>query len=655
MHDPSRDPRLEFRDGAPVSTRFDDVYFSRAGGLAESAHVFLDGCDLPDGWDRPGGLPFTIGETGFGTGLNFLAAWEVWRARRPAGGVLHYVAVEGYPIPRPLMREALSAFPRLAPLAARLVERYPDTPSGLHRIWFEPDRVCLTLSIGEAAAALAAVEARVDAWFLDGFAPARNPDMWRGEVLREVARLSVTGTRIASFTAAGSVRRGLAAVGFEIWKRPGFGHKRDCIAGRFAGASGANTTVSAGQPPWFAAPPPVAARHVAVVGGGVGGAATVRALGRRGVAVTWLDRHGRAAAEASGNPVGLMMARPVLDAGGSGSVSPAAFRHAVEEAAGLGVAFGGDGVLELAPDPASEARFAALEEAGLLSPVGAVTVDAETAASIAGVRLGRPGLWHRSGGWVNPGDWTAALAGAVRPMRAVVGRIAADGSGWTLLDACGGVLVTADAVVVASAMTAPRLLDRAFLPLQAVRGQLTRLATTAASRRIRACLAFGGYLSPAISGSHVAGATYGFDDTAAGVWPVPVRSEDHARVLNGFPDAVSTLFGTAPSLLGGRAAVRAVTPDRQPAAGPLCDAAALAMDFAHLRKDARDESGSSPPYSPGLFALTGLGSRGLVTAPLMAELAVSQMLGEPWPVARSVAAAVHPNRFAIRALKRRRL
>lgn len=647
---PDRDPGLVIRDGVPVSTRFDDLYFSREDGLAETAHVFLDGCGLPQAWQRAGRI-FTIGETGFGTGLNFLATWDAWRSSRAQDQVLHYLAVEGYPISRELLAQVLAPFGRVAPLARRFLARFPDPVSGIHRIWFPEDRLCLTLAIGDVGAILPTLSARVDAWFLDGFAPAKNPAMWSAAVFHEIARLSAPSARVASFTAAGAVRRGLAEVGFAIAKRPGFGAKRDCIAGHFAA-----TDRTVAEHPWFAPPTALSPGRVAVIGAGVAGAALVGGLAARGIEALWADQHGRVAAEASGNPLGVMMARPSLGDGGGGQVSAVTFRHARALADQLGVPVGGNGVVELALDDAAFARFRALDAAGTLDGLAISLVEAEGAGRAAGVRLDRPALWHRTGGWIDPRAWVAALAGGRRPDQArPILHVEKDGHIWLLRDTTGAVSGIADAVIVAAgAMTGPLLPDAA-LPIAAVRGQVSRIAETAASRRLASCLAFGSYLSPTIQGAHVAGATYdhaGFDPTQ---WPVAVRPEGHDRTISTLPPAVARLFDGAPTTLGGRAALRAITPDRQPIAGPIADAAALAAAYQTLRNDARSLAGGPHETRPGLFVLGGLGSRGLVSAPLMAELVISQMLGEPWPVSRDIADAVHPNRFAIRDLKRRRI
>jgi len=609
-----RDPGLVIRDGVPVSTRFDDVYFSREGGLAETAHVFLAGAGLPDAW--AGRRCFTIAETGFGTGLNFLATWELWRRTRPAGGVLHYLAVEGYPIRRGTLAGILAPFRQVGDLATRLVARYPLPLPGLHRVWFPEDGVCLTLAVGEAAAVLPQVDAAVDAWFLDGFAPARNPSMWEPSVLDEVARLAAPGCRLATFTAAGAVRRGLEERGFAMQRRPGFGRKRECLAGSYRGS-----WAEAARPPG----------RVAVVGAGIAGAALAGALVRRGAEVAWIERRPEMAAEASGNPVGVLMPRPTLDGGPTGRLSAAAFRHVLAECADRGIPVGGDGVLELAGDPAVVARHARLDEAGMLDPVDGRIVDPAEASRIAGVALDRPAIWYRRAGHVAPPALVRALAGMaeLRPGIEVTG-LERVGAVWRLIGVDGAVVDEAETVIVAGGAASRALAPFGELPLRAVRGQLSELPETALSRRLRAVLTFGGYLTPAIGGRHITGATYereGFDPAD---WPQPVAADGHERIRSAMPPLIGAWFeATVP--IGGRAAIRATTPDRLPIAGELPDAGGAGT---------------------GVHALTGLGSRGLVTAPLLAELLVSRILGEPLPVERDLAAAVRPARFRERLARR---
>lgn len=213
---PEDEPSLEWREGGvPVSTRFDDPYFSLAGGLAETRHVFLDGNDLPARL-RPG---FHIAELGFGTGLNCLAL----AALSPVP--VRMTSFEAYPMSVAQMERAHAAFTELAPLAEALRQGW-----GQARI--AVGRVDLTLVIGDVGQTLPAWRDKADAWFLDGFSPARNPAMWSDDVMAEVGRHTAPDGSFATYTAAGHVRRALGAAGFEVQRRPGFGRKRHMSTGR---------------------------------------------------------------------------------------------------------------------------------------------------------------------------------------------------------------------------------------------------------------------------------------------------------------------------------------------------------------------------------------------------------------------------------------
>lgn len=209
-------PELEWRGGGvPVSVRFDDPYFSLENGLAETRHVFLDGNDLPARF-RDG---FSIAELGFGTGLNFLTTWAAWRAAGIAGA-FHFTSFEAFPMARTDIEAALSAFPDLAPLAGALV----DALGADGRATF--DDATLHVVSGDARDTLPGWDGKADAWFLDGFSPAKNPEMWGADLMAEVARHTAAHGTAATYTAAGFVRRGLEAAGFSALRAPGFGRKR---------------------------------------------------------------------------------------------------------------------------------------------------------------------------------------------------------------------------------------------------------------------------------------------------------------------------------------------------------------------------------------------------------------------------------------------
>jgi tRNA 5-methylaminomethyl-2-thiouridine biosynthesis bifunctional protein len=214
-----------WREGEPPrSRRYGDLYFSRDDGLAEAREVFLAGCGLPDAWARR--RIFTVAELGFGTGLNIAALLDLWSREGPPNGHLTIFSVEADPLEAEDAARALRAWPELSSVAAALIARWPVGAPGFHRLDLPAWRARLDLAVMEAGDALRAWTGAADAWFLDGFAPALNPRMWRPEVLNLVAARSASGARAATYTVAGQVRRDLAAAGFAVERKPGFGAKR---------------------------------------------------------------------------------------------------------------------------------------------------------------------------------------------------------------------------------------------------------------------------------------------------------------------------------------------------------------------------------------------------------------------------------------------
>ncbi len=220
--------------GAPRSKEFDDVYFSAADGLAETRFVFLEKNNLPEAFS--GQERFTIFETGFGTGLNFLAAWTLFQEHREGEQSLHFISVEKYPLSGQEIEKYLQPFADEFPEhLQKLIECYPERLSqGRHEIELG-EAVHLSLIIGDVNEVMMEVADQVDCWFLDGFKPSSNPEMWSEALFSNMARLSKTGASFATFTAAGFVKRGLRAAGFEVQKVRGFGTKRDMLIGQFSG------------------------------------------------------------------------------------------------------------------------------------------------------------------------------------------------------------------------------------------------------------------------------------------------------------------------------------------------------------------------------------------------------------------------------------
>jgi tRNA 5-methylaminomethyl-2-thiouridine biosynthesis bifunctional protein len=587
-----RSPRLIWtEDGSPRSGRFGDVYFSQQDGLAEARAVFLAGCGLPAAWAGRG--RFCVAELGFGTGLNIAALLDLWRREGPVDGRLSLFSVERFPLRRDEAARALGAWPELAEAARALLDAWPEPTPGFHRLDLPGFNATLDLAVGDVGWALSQWTGRADAWFLDGFAPSTNPDMWSEAVLDGIVARSAPGARVATFTVAGAVRRGLAERGFSVDKRPGHGRKRERLEARLP-----DTTVASHRTP-----------SVAVIGAGIAGAALARAFAVLGVRATFVEAE-RAGAGASGFPSSLVT--PRLDAG-DGDIA-ALYAQALSRAATLYAATPGaviaTGVLQLEQAPRDAARFVKVAA----QPVWADGAMAVFDAAACAARLGEPvecgGLWMRDAMAIRPASVLEAWLGESDRIMATVGCIEAVGGGWRLLDEAGAVILEAEIVVVAAGWGAAGLVPG--LALAPVRGQANWIEGIETG-----AVAWGGYAAPTGSGllfgaTHERGETDGGPSDEAG-------ARNLATVAARLPRLAARIAAAGPAQA--RTAVRATTPDRLPLAGAV-------------------------PGAEGLFVLGGLGSRGFCAAPLLAEHVAALATGAPSPLPADLAARVDPLRNA---------
>jgi tRNA 5-methylaminomethyl-2-thiouridine biosynthesis bifunctional protein len=645
----------------PFSARFGDVYRSREGALAESRAVFLEGCGLPNAWADA--HLFTVGETGFGTGLNFLATYDLWRRTKHGLGHdharLHYIAVEGFPISHQDMKECVARWPELRHVGQALARAYLHPQPGFQRFFFENNRVVLTLLCGEALPMLSALDAHVDAWFLDGFSPDKNPDMWRPEVLGEIARLSKPGTRLATYTVAGEVRRQLSSFGFDVVKAPGFGAKNEMLRATFREQAGREHPAHQGHlPPWFAAPPVSTTHngHAVIVGAGLAGTNVANALHKRGWRTTIVDRRSTIADEASGNSVGVLMPRLTAAENLDGRFYARAWRMCLdqlEELAETGLNISRDrcGVLQLATE-GDDTRLKAIAALGALPEPLLFHVSAAEASDIAGTQLPYSALYFPQGGWLNPKLLCTALArNSTFIGNTTVSHIEHHHGLWNVHSVTGELITSADAVVFANAMHAAQVPQLSWLPLSGRRGQISFVGASSVSAKLHCVLGYGGYITPAYKSQHCVGAT--FDWTEDALADQPVVPEDHIRNTDDLARALPWLAqNLATATMTGRAAIRCTTPDHLPVVGAVPDQANYMETFAELRHGHPWTRYGTATYHPGLYVLAGLGARGVVAAPLAAEILACQITGEPLPVERDVAVALHPGRFLIRDLKR---
>ncbi|HYD96328.1 MAG TPA: bifunctional tRNA (5-methylaminomethyl-2-thiouridine)(34)-methyltransferase MnmD/FAD-dependent 5-carboxymethylaminomethyl-2-thiouridine(34) oxidoreductase MnmC [Noviherbaspirillum sp.] len=626
---------LSYSGGVPYAEAFGDVYHSADGGLAQARHVFLGGNGLPARWR--GRSHFTILETGFGLGLNFLATWQAWRADGDAPARLHYVAVEKHPFAAADLAQLHAQWPELAELSAQLRAAWPPLIAGFHRLMLDGGRVALTLVFGDIAHCLPQIAAAADAFYLDGFAPSKNPEMWAPQVLSRLNRIAAPGATAATYTVSAAVRRVLAEGGFVCEKRPGFGRKRDMLAARFA---------PRWQVPAPAVPAAAAGRQAIVVGAGIAGSAACERLAARGWHVALLERHDRPAQESSGNRAGIAMPLLSKDDNLPSRLVRTAFLYALrlwDRVGGIGRAFAGEvcGVLQLARD-ANHARLQRETVQALGFPPDFVRwIDAQSASGLTGNPAASGGWLFPQAGWLTPASLCKALLDACgdrleRRFAQDALTLAQVDGGWEVGDATGAVVARAPVVILANGTQACAFPQTQGLPLAVVRGQVAHVPAQVLPP-VPVVLCGEGYLTRAADGICCLGASYDFDGDPQ--WRQASHDENLARLAQMLPQAVAGVAALPPE---GRVGFRCVSPDRLPLVGALPDPAAPVAG-SRLR---------DVPRLPGLYGLLGYASRGMVWAPLAAELLVSMLEGEPLPVERELAEALDPARFALKMHRR---
>ncbi len=610
-------PDIDWKDdGTPVARAAGDVYFTAGDGLGETRAVFLTGCGLPEAWQ--GRETFTIAETGFGTGLNFLAAWELWRQTRPSPtAFLHFVSYEGFPLAPADVTRALSAWPELADLSEQLIAVWPGPVRGVrHFVWPE-DGVTLTLHLADISESFPDSVYHADAWFLDGFSPAKNEDMWAADLFKWVSERSVPGAPAATFTVAGAVRRGLADAGFSVAKAPGHGRKRERLEARLA-------TPPTPEPNIHGLSQPLSrANRVAILGAGIAGASAAHALRQLGADPVLFDPADGPASGGSGNPMGLVM--PRLDAGDTvqARLLIDAYLAARETYRGRPGVTETD-VRQVPKDDAEAARFEKL-----LADPPLPLEDLEALAD--------GGLLHKRALIVEPAKLIPSLLdgmeqhyGTAPDVDLATRRVNGE---------------TFDAITLANGMTAGAMLP--WLGLEARMGQVDFSDGPADAPPF--AMASGTY-ALALGQRRLWGAT--FDKVAPDTVPF---TSDEARAEN--LKGVETLSpywirDTKGPDVYSRASLRATTADRLPLIGAVPDHDAFLETFAGMRKGRPADADA--PLMDRIFVSSGFGARGFTWGPWAGAILAARLCGAPAPASRSALEAVAPARLLLRALKRGR-
>ncbi|MGX8942042.1 bifunctional tRNA (5-methylaminomethyl-2-thiouridine)(34)-methyltransferase MnmD/FAD-dependent 5-carboxymethylaminomethyl-2-thiouridine(34) oxidoreductase MnmC [Symbiopectobacterium sp. Eva_TO] len=650
--------------GTPVSQQFDDVYFSNQDGLEETRYVFLQGNLFPARFVEHSRPLCIIAETGFGTGLNFLTLWEAFahfRAQHPQATLrrLHFISFEKFPLRVADLEQAHAHWPTLGPYAEALRQAWPSELPGCHRLILADGAITLDLWFGDINDLLPTLDDslthQVDAWFLDGFAPSKNPDMWTDNLFHAMARLCRAQGTFATFTAAGFVRRGLQQACFDVEKIKGYGQKREMLRGVLP-----NAILAPAATPWYSRPAASAIEDIAIIGGGIASVLTALALLQRGAYVTLYCEDEAPALGASGNRQGALY--PLLndkhDALSRFFATAFGFaRRQYDSLLQAGIAYEHDwcGVNQIAYDEKSARKITQILHGNW--PIEVVTpLSTDEMDATAGLAIGFSGVSYAEGGWLCPAELTthalkhAQSLGLVVHFATRVSALEKNASGWQLRLA-NGQQKTHPVVILANGHQLSDWSQTQHLPSYAVRGQVSHIPTTPVLQSLQRVLCYDGYLTPVSPRhqQHCIGASYQ-RGVVATTFSADEQQENHQRLAACLPDATWVndidVSGNA-----ARQGVRCATRDHLPLLGAAPDHALTLHQYASLDvQQYTPERVAVAPVHKDLFIIGALGSRGLCSAPLAAEILAGQLYGEPLPLDASTLAALNPNRFWVRKL-----
>lgn len=651
--------------GTPVSDQFDDVYFSNVNGLEETRYVFLHQNHLPQRWQTYDQRRFVIAETGFGTGLNFLAVWQwfaQFRQQNPDSPLkeLHFVSFEKYPLSKEDLIKAHQSWPELEEYATKLQQHYPIAVPECHRVVLEDGTVTLDLWFGDIKDCMPKVpvaeQGLVDAWFLDGFAPSKNPEMWNQNLFNGMAKLAKQDCTCATFTAAGFVRRGLIEAGFEMKKVKGFGTKRDMIAGTLS-----NKQIDTNFKPWFARQPSQDGESIAIIGGGIASATLATTLIRRGKKVTLYCQDSAPAEGASGNRQGAVY--PLLNGtheGVSRVFAPAFLfaRQFIEQAAEH-IEFDHQwcGVTQLMWDETSSIKMNKMLE-GDFDHQLIHKLNAQQTSEIVGLPLDMESIHYPLGGWLSPAQLTRGLFDKLAQSNLFTANFDCkiEQLDWQDQEQCWVISSNEqsyqhDTVVIANGHLFDQFSQSRQVPLGKVKGQVSHIPTTETLKQLKTVLCYDGYMTPVNPNNdhHCIGASYDrshldneFDSVA--------QQENGDKLRKCVPNQ-SWPLQVDTSSNRSRQGIRCVSRDHLPFVGNLGHFDQIKASYSNLQQMAIEDAEQIPQY-PNLFCMLGLGSRGLSSAPLLAETLASQICGDPLPLPVDVLESLHPSRMWVRKLRK---
>ncbi len=667
-------------DDTPYCKRFNDIYFDSQSGYQQSDEIFIQANKLT-ARIKQSKTELIIAETGFGTGLNFLLTLQAYQKARKSSecclAPIHFISVEKYPLSKAQLIKSLSILPQLKEFATLLTSQYPPSPvekfPSMFQTSFFSQQVKLSIIFADASQGFKKISrlnnqkhsnailniSGVDIWYLDGFSPNKNPDMWSDEVFQQIGRLSKEQSSLTTFTVAGFVKRKLRAIGFRLEKMPIQGNKKEMLRGIFqqAPTSGKGYQLR----PSITKP-----QHVSIIGGGIASACATLALVKQGIRVTLYCKDQELSQGGSSNAIGAIY--PLLHQ--TKDDISLFYQQAFWRAKALyqslyqqGYKFSHDwcGLLEIAYKEALVKRKQAFDKKGCWPKDLIRSVDANEASILSGLHQEHGGLFMPKTGWAAPQELVqqifaaAKASGYLKIQRNIhVSDMTkkAHNNHWLLKTNKGE--FTASVLVICGGADALGLNITKTLPLTATRGQVTSMKTNASISKLSTVICHKGYLTPKSKGIHCIGATFQKNQTNT----VPTREDDEYNVnmLNKcLPSLAKSINWKTSDIYSSKARLRCMSQDHMPLVGPMPDITEHIQSYPHLAKDKNWPYNKPTPVIDNLYVLTGLGARGLCSAPLLADILAADLCNKPYPVDNHMLFNLSPNRFIIRDIIKRKV
>lgn len=642
---------LRWDNSTPISDIFSDTYHSIESGLNEANYVFLQHNQLKERFtELKPEQNFIIAETGFGAGINFFSTCKLWNESTINKAHLHYISIEKYPLSPSDLANIIDNLADFKEIKQQFLDQYYLLLPGYHRFFID-NNIYLTLIIGDVCTTLTELDFKADAWYLDGFSPNKNHEMWDTKTLHEIARLSSQNTTFATYTAASQVRKNLLENGFNVFKDKGFGKKREMLYGSYDNNQA--TTNNKLTKPYYSRTSLAIDRKpqkIAIIGGGISGAATAHSLARSGKHVTVFEKNDKVAEEASGNYQGMLYGTWSIFGGMTMELSSSAYRlsnYLIKRLLTQDIDYQECGIIQL-----NHSEKQAIRNQQLLAhnfPSDFVTripnnkntyefITNQSRSQLNGVLFPR-GMWLKPPVLVN--KMLEHINIVIKTNHNIIEIEQLDDLSWIVKTEENEYKF--DAVVLCNSFLVNQFNPTKNLQLRKIRGQTT---TISAQNDLTRVICGDGYITPTVENKFTIGATFNFKNIHT-----EITNEDHIENIEHLKELLPELYGELDmSKIDGKASIRSSYTDYLPLVGPISDAQWFKQEYQKLAKDKNIKFTTDCKYLANLYINVGHGSKGILTAPISAEIIADYINNTPLATSEKLRQALHPNRILVNAL-----